>query len=99
MAHFTKVRFYYLDADGKRQVAPANSVVFDLDQDTIEDALSRDYIRPATEGEAAEAAAKLPPAKPASQKKAKGDVKKAKGDGKPEPDAETKAGNPGEDLA
>lgn len=55
MPHFTKVRFYYLDAEGKKKAAPAHSVVFDLSEDTIEDGLSRDYIREATLAEIAEA--------------------------------------------
>ena len=60
MAHFTKVRFHYLDVKKKRQVAAANTVIFDLPDDAAEDAIERDYVRPATEGEIAEARARMP---------------------------------------
>ena len=60
MAHFTKVRFHYLYVKKKRQVAAANTVIFDLPDDAAEDAIERDYVRPATEGEIAEARARMP---------------------------------------
>ena len=51
MAYFTKVRLHYRAEDGKTKIAPANSIIFDMDDALIEGALAQDYIRPATEGE------------------------------------------------
>lgn len=78
MAYFTKVRFYYLDAKKKRQTAAANTVIFDMPDAAADDAVARDCIRPASEGEIAEARALMPkvsekkPAKRVIEKVAEG---------------------------
>lgn len=85
MAYFTKVRLYYLDAKKKRQTAFANTVIFDIPDAAADDAISRDYIRPATEGEIAEARALMPkvsekkPAKKSAEKADTGDDTQAGG--------------------
>ena len=74
MAHMTKVRLYYSGPKNTKQVAPANTVIFDLPEDVAEDALARGYIREATEGEIAEARVSMPAVKKSPKKATKAEV-------------------------
>lgn len=71
MEYFTNVRLYRLDAKGKKAVAAANTVIFDMDEDEAEMPLAKGYIRKATVGEVAEARASAKPAKPEAKKSTK----------------------------
>lgn len=71
MAYMTKVRLYYTGPKNEKKVAAANTVVFDLTEESAEDALARGYIRAATEGEIAEARAAMPAPKKPAKKAAK----------------------------
>ncbi len=92
MAYMTKVRLYYTGPKNEKKVAAANTVVFDLTEESAEDALARGYIRAATEGEIAEARAAMPaPRKPGKKASKKASKKAAEGD-------DTTAGGAGDDT-
>ena len=77
MAYFTKVRLHYRTDEGKVKIAPAHSIIFDMDDDGIQTALGLDYIRPATEGEAADARALMPAPKKLAKKTSKAERQSA----------------------
>ena len=102
MAYFTKVRLHYRAEDGKTKIAPANSIIFDMDDALIEGALAQDYIRPATEGEAADARALMPAPKkakksPKAEKKPGGDDTQPGGDDTQPGGDDTQSGASGDD--
>lgn len=83
MNYFTNVRLYRLGADGKKIVAPAGTVVFDMPEDEAALAVEKGYVREATIGETAEALAKGQGPKQEPPKKARA-TKAAETEKKPE---------------
>ena len=81
MSYFTLVRLYYLNPKGVRAIAPANTVVSDMNEDAALAALEAGYIREATVGEMAEsqsqAEASAPKKARAAKPKADADTTKA----------------------
>jgi hypothetical protein len=69
MKYYAICRFTYINTEGKKTTAAANSVISDLDDAEGALATERGYLREATVGEAAEALASEPPKTNAHRKK------------------------------
>lgn len=71
MSYFTLVRLYYLNPKGVRTIAPANTVVSDMNEDAALAALESGYIREATVGEIAESQSQAEASAPKKARAAK----------------------------